>query len=421
LILGWALEAYFETFSKKREVKMDFVLTQLLPIGVRGKIARDKLFITQNPFDRYQIKIAETSEELKQAFQLLNEFSLDGFKISPFNALPTTSVITLIKDGRIVAAVTVIKDNNYGLPADEFYDLSFFRKSLRVAQIGSIAILPEYRDQNGRYFLLLLKYIFQYIENYMYCDTVIFGAHSSLKLFLDEILFFEKIPDHFLLKAIAPQRLFRFAFLGDLHQKWQHKYLSRPKENNLSYFFDFCKEPQFVFPNRIFYKDHDPVLNLETMGLLFLKENSILAQMSEFEKTRLLQFYSRTPFFERLKNYCLVREDLHWPRQEVRHDVYNPAQVIGGTQMNSSTLKIFNVSEQGVSLKTFNKNDFEYLQGQSVLFLSMQIGVNRKVKLKLEPVRIEGDKSQIGCRIADNDSQWVNYIDFLKSDLMKLD
>jgi hypothetical protein len=388
--------------------------------SIRGSIARNQLFICQNPFDNYIVKIADNQRELEGAFKLIGDHSIDGLKITPYHALPTTSVIILIKDNAICGAITVIKDSTYGLPIDDTVDLSLFRKNQRLCQLSSLAIAPEYRKDGGRYLFLMMKYLFSYVENYMYCDTVLFSAHPSMAIFLDEVLFFDSFPKSLIKdNPEKKQSILRFAFLSELHQRWKEKYFNRPNENNLSYFFDISKENKFIFPNRLYFKDHDPVLNKEMMGLFFMKMTSVLNEMSAPEKHRLLHFYYLTPFFEPLKRYFNITEELDLPRKDLRHDVLNHGRLLNGRHSQTGSSKIFNVSKEGLSIQINRESELVMLNQNSYINLVMQVGLGRRSVLKIEPVRGQKNRSLIGCRIVDADSQWENYIDFLNNDLMK--
>ncbi len=398
---------------------MKDVFSNLLPSSLLGTVARSQLNLVPNPYDPFIIKIAETKEELESAFKLFKYFSHEGLNLTLYHALPSTSVIIFVKNNEVCGTMSVIKDSSFGLPMDQFMDLSTFRRHQRITEITSFALAPDYQKESGRYLFSMMKYLFNYVENFMNSDSVIFRAPRSMKVFLDEILYFDSFEKQFHKEELDSNSIFRIGYLPKLHLTWHEKYLGKNKEANLSYFFDIFKENKFIFPNRIFFKDHDPVLNTEMLDHFFIRVPSILNEISSSEKYKLLHFYYMTPFFEPLKKYFNITEDIKLPRKNLRHDVLNRGLLQHHKWQYHNSSHILDVSKEGLSIQVNDSLEKMILKNESQLRLKMKIGFNRFVELKIEPIHDEKEKSLVGCKIIDANKDWENYIDFLNSDLMK--
>lgn len=160
-------------------------------------------------------KIAQTTEEIEQAFELvwesyvasgLQEDTGEGIRFTKYHLLPTTRVLVAVyrpeleqkspnyeklkEPGVIVGTLTVVLDSPMGLPMEDICGNNV--KELRASghslvEVTSLAIKPEYRKHNVA--MYLYKLMFQFVRYKNITDVACSVTKKHLSFYRRLLLF----------------------------------------------------------------------------------------------------------------------------------------------------------------------------------------------------------------------------------------
>jgi hypothetical protein len=153
-----------------RKIKKSILLfLDELPFDVLGRYMRSRVRVKPPIGRRKRIifKIAETEDELTQAFALLQNTYLESglvtnedtkLRIQKYNLLPTTTVFIAVYKNKVVGTVSHILDSEFGLPLDSFVNISVPRQTgKRQCEISGLAVHKKWRSQRkGVFFPLVM-------------------------------------------------------------------------------------------------------------------------------------------------------------------------------------------------------------------------------------------------------------------------
>lgn len=415
------------------------------PAFIRGPISRKRIDLRAalqgdtrqeeipNSPQPFVIKIAETQEELSQAFRVLHDSyvakkymspSPSQMRVTPYHVLPTTTTFIALVGSEVVGTMSIIKDGVFGLPTEHLFDLSFLRKKgAKLAEVSSLAIDPKYRTRGGACLFLLIKYLIDYAYNFMGVDTLAISVNPAQQILYDDILLFDKIPQ----KEIKPYSFVdgapaigRYVRIADFNSRTKKIYNSKTEEKNLHQFIFNSKSPHLFLPQRSFYKVMDPVMTSEILNSLLKQEPQIFDSLPHEKKVRFLMHYQGSSLERTLRKY-LFSNDLpliQFKRKNIRFD----SDIYGFLESSNFTDKpalvcVNNVAQEGVMLSLTKKEEKKKIE-QSKFILNVSVAPKIVSRIQLEVVA--NPKTQSGeaycCRLVDADSQWEKYIHHLKSD-----
>jgi hypothetical protein len=184
--------------------------------------------------DRLCIKVADSQNELEQAFALVyREYLRQGYIKDPkesglhfdiHHILPETAVF-ILKSSSVISTLTHILDSKlFGLPMDDLYckELKPLRNANRkLAELSSLATFREACGQN--LFLYLFREVYWYARARNVDDFCIMVNPKHVK-FYQEIFFFEEIgPKKYYPKVGAPAVALRLN-LEEFDEKLEKEY-----------------------------------------------------------------------------------------------------------------------------------------------------------------------------------------------------
>lgn len=277
------------------------LLTYILPKAMRFKVYR-KMISLRMP-EGIVFKIAETKEQLTQAFKLLhNEYVRAGYmdphpsgmRLTKYHALPSTTTLIAEREGRVVGTVSLIRQNTFGLPCEQVFDLAPFRKKgARVTEVSALAIDREFGNhQQGLLLWPMVKFIVEYATRFFGTDYLVMIVHPRMFDFYEAMLAFRP----FLKKK------FKYAFVKgnpgmggyvSLRQfpTWlELNFGNEPTERNLAHFIELSAEA-FYFPDRPWATVNDPVMTPELLDHFFRQESGVFGELSDEEKAALHAIY----------------------------------------------------------------------------------------------------------------------------------
>lgn len=157
-------------------------------------------------------KVAETREEREQAFRLVHDSYVKsnlidpspyGMRVTPFHLLPTTDVFIATLGDQVIYTVTLISDDELGLPLEDLYAPeidSLRRRGLFLSEVSCLASRDGVFSQKEMFdvFVNLMSLMAQYArQNEL--DRFLIAVHPRHMRLYQRLLGFEQI---------GPQRMY---------------------------------------------------------------------------------------------------------------------------------------------------------------------------------------------------------------------
>lgn len=144
----------------KKMLRRSYKLLGYLPAQLRAPIIRSQLKLNYTQIPGVKIKVAETKEEIEQAYKILHDTYLEtklidedssGLRVTKYHALPTTTLCVVKRYEKVIGTFTIIQDSIFGLPIDATSDITELRKrNSKIAEISSLAISRESGLRRGK-------------------------------------------------------------------------------------------------------------------------------------------------------------------------------------------------------------------------------------------------------------------------------
>lgn len=244
------------------------LLTKLMPSALRHKLFRRNLDLSVALPPDVTLKIAETLDEFQQAFRILHDSYVDagfmdpdpsGLRVTPYHVLPGTVTYIAIANKKVVATMSVIRDNPFGLPMQDVFDLSELRsKGQRLAEVSALAIDRNYRVQKGALLFSLIRFMWLHSYHRLGVDRFVITVNPSMSDFYEAFLLFKKLNQKSFVKKYdfvkgAPG-VGQYVDLKSSAQNLLETYRNQSSDKNLhSYLFessmhqDYCQQRRHSF------------------------------------------------------------------------------------------------------------------------------------------------------------------------------
>lgn len=262
-----------------------------LPRSLRHKAIRHFIRIDEAGVSDVTFKLAETKEELEAAFRLLHDAYVDegymdphpsGMRVTPYHALPTTTTLIAVLDGKVVGTVSVIADGGFGFPMEKLFDTKAFRdKGMRIAEVSSLAVDKGMRTR-GKLVFPLFRYTYQYLIKYLGVDVMIICIHPNKADHFEALMHFERI-DHSDPKAYdfvnGNPALGLFNEMRKLYKRGQSS--KRPMNRCLSRFMTAAiVDDRYRFPARELSRKFDGVMTPELLEHFFIHKTEAFKHLT---------------------------------------------------------------------------------------------------------------------------------------------
>lgn len=207
---------------------------------------RKRINFDENRVSGLVFKIADTRDELEQAYKLVHDVYAEKGYIEPqphglhlklSNALPTTTTFVGKLGDRVVTTLTLFLDSPLGLPLDELYKTeadALRSQKNRLSEVGSLASVPEFRDNSPQLMLYITRVAIHYALRYLKSDYSLITVHPKHQSFYEHILLFEPIGEVMQYKAVNenPAVLLKLD-LKAASQNYHRVYHEKPIDKNL--------------------------------------------------------------------------------------------------------------------------------------------------------------------------------------------
>lgn len=115
----------------------------LMPEKFRHDFIRSRLRLGDGASPHYIFKLAETRDELEQAFRVLHDAYVgqgymdphpSGLRVTKYHALPTTAVLITkdLRTNEVVATVSIVRNTALGLPLDSVFPINDIKKNIAI-------------------------------------------------------------------------------------------------------------------------------------------------------------------------------------------------------------------------------------------------------------------------------------------------
>ncbi|MEE9338426.1 MAG: hypothetical protein V3U87_10120 [Methylococcaceae bacterium] len=261
-----------------------------LPNSLTDKIIRRKITLKEEDVQGIVFKIAETTNELEQAFCLLHEvYVQEGYtnrhrsrmRLSKYNFHPETTVFIGKKGDKVIITCTLFPDSTFlGLPMDSLYqtELDLLRnQNKKIAEIGALATHSDYRTSNSTLPLLLNKITMTYAIHNLKMDNMVITVNPKHSFFYTSILLFKQIGSLKSCHHVNGEPAIAYSLdLNSVESNSKIIYSKQSKKRNLHQFFFKNKSSCITKPKESTY-----VWNQKMLTYFFEDKSDIFSSMSK--------------------------------------------------------------------------------------------------------------------------------------------
>ncbi len=387
-----------------------------LPRDARFALIRRLAECDPAPPPALALKIAETRDELEACFALLHDayvasgFMLphpSGLRVTPYHALPTTTTVCALLDGRVVGTLSMVRDGVFGLPMQSAFDLSAVRaRGGQIAEISALAVHPDHRRTGGTILFPLMKFMYEYCTRYF--DT----RHLVIAVNPDRIELYEALLQFERLQASAVED---YAFangapavgatldLSGAPARFERLYGGRRPSKDLHAYFTRLALPNLKFPPRRYFTTNDPVMTPALLDHFFNRRTQGFAAMDPRQRRLLHAIYDQTAYAEVLPPLPPPEADGVRLRRHPRHAIRFPALfTVPGPQGVRRAVLLREISLGGCQVELATQS---LTVGQDGL-LMVQLGAAESSVVRARVVRAAGPRAW-GLAVDLPDAAWL--------------
>lgn len=376
-----------------------------LPTFIRYPLMRTQLKIDSQLPEGLDIRVARTKEELTAAYRILHDSYVEmgymtpqanGMRVIKYFALPTTTNLIAVLNGKVIGTISVIRRTSMGLPLESICSIESHCGQGSVAEISSLAIAKDFRMGNGAVFLPLLKYLLEYTRHYMGINRFFLAVNPRQVDFYQGLLLFDRLPMKTVKEYSFANNHAAVVLTGDfdvLEKRGKKVYGNKPAKTNLYHYFYKSSSAFLQFPDRTFKKIMDPVLSPDLFSYFFCEQSNVLNDLSVQDKRLLSKVYP--PQFQ----------SLIWSATPLRI----PGQRFPVDLKSSDQISVLDVSRRGLKVKSAQPiRDGETLE--------VEIAAGTKIQLQVKVIWSNPELQETGMQILACDSKWNDYLAYLEQD-----
>jgi hypothetical protein len=164
------------------------------------------LATNQPPGSRLILKIADTKAELEGCFAVLHDTYVEsgfmkpdpsGMRLSIHYALPTTTTICAIYDGKVAGTVSLIRESAIGMPLQDIFDLTELRaKGGCIVEISALAVSRKFRENSRAILLPLMKFLYDYCIAHVDTRHLVIAVNPRHIRRYESLLLFRRLTDN---------------------------------------------------------------------------------------------------------------------------------------------------------------------------------------------------------------------------------
>jgi hypothetical protein len=410
--------------KKWRRLKKNLLTSflDLSPTSIRDLVIHSQVKLDYQPPKNLRFKLAQTKEELEQAYRLLYQGYVasgsmapnnSGMRITPYHALPSTSVLIALLDDKVVATLSIFRVSQFGLPVSKVFDVSsFIEQGQRFAEISSLCVSDEFKTDQRTLLFGLLKYLYEYSTKFFGIDIKLIVIKPFRRHFYESLLHFQPLE-----KRIVENYAFsngatvmsEFLNLNTAPEAYKRIYNHYPEHQNLYKYFIESKISNFEFPERVYSNISDPVMTPELLHYFFIEKEEVLQKLSELELTILKRTYKNPEFNYLFFEFSTRIKNVYFSRSHERHEVKCKAILVDKEESLSCIVKVYDASYDGIMVYSGKK-----IKLNTEYRINVNITTNIYSYLTVKAKWTNG-LGYYGLEINGNDSTWNTFIDHLEN------
>jgi hypothetical protein len=389
-------------------------LLQLLPKSIRHEIYRRQLELPWMPDEDIQFKLVGTTDEFMGAIRVLHDSYVErrfmdrdpqGIRLTPYHLLPNTLTAVAVQKGRVVATMSIIRDNPLGLPMDKIFDLSTLRQNGEIlCEVSALAIHPDYRGNGGKLLHSLIRFLWRYAYESFGIDRYVIAVNPSMAELYEAFYLFESLPVNNIVNQYdfvkgAPAVALSLPTMTsyDLIKK---VYSKAPLERNLYQFMQLSHHKTEVYPHSEYYKVAHSIVSSEFIRDLRSIIPDLHARFSE-ETKRLLANQWGVDTFEEIGTETVQRQ---------RFAVTSILSPPNSTQGKSSPIKVLDVSRSGLKLFIGKHQEM----AETTRILKIPLGPSIISQIVAAPVW-KNEAGTAGYKLVSADQEWHRMINHFEN------
>ena len=373
----------------------------------------------------FELKIAETQNELEACFALLHDAYVasgfmrpqpSGLRATPYHALPTTTTLCAKVGPRVVGTLSIVREGVFGFPMQTAFDISAVRaKEGRIAEISALAVHPDYRKTGGAILFPLMKFMYEYCTRYFDTRHLVIAVHPTKIELYESLLFFRRLPaqevDSYDFANGAPA----VGAVLDLHEApvlFERAYSHKPHRRNLHRFFVETRMPQIRFPVRPWHTSNDPILTPAIADYFFNQRTQGFTGLDNHRRQLLHSIYQSPEWARVLPALDAGGDEAASLRRYPRYSMNCPAELTTADSTAVLAMTIVEVSAHGFQARAAQK-----LTIGSRFQVSAELGTGLVARVQAELVReLPGDTGRLfGFHVEQPDEAWLHCVSWLES------
>ncbi|MCP4408942.1 MAG: GNAT family N-acetyltransferase [Gammaproteobacteria bacterium] len=385
---------------------------------------RDKIRLKYHLDKPYIVKIADTLNEIEQAYTMLQDCYQESgilsnrkstpMRITKYQIIPSTSLIVLKLHDEVIGTISLIEDSPFGLPIDQMSDFHFLRKTgKKIAEVSSFAIKKQYRMKGLQF--LIINFILRYSQSIAGIDFWVISTHPKTINFYRKLLGFLPI-DRKSRKYDFVEGSEAYSQYLNIDPKTYRKTLGKmyhdaKKSKNLLQYFDTDFPHHFKFRNLKYYNATSYIMSPKIIDYFFKRQSNVLEQLSFYEIEFLKSIYNSVDYKKIIdkQNYNEEMATQFKEKVEQRFYVNCQGKVLYNNATQVGNIKIIDVSLNG--LKGIAGRNL-ILKNTEQVMLVLEIAHRSNITIETE-VSWQREK-RIGFKIlVSPHSQWREFIDYL--------
>jgi hypothetical protein len=397
---------------------------KILPKEKRLNLYRNMISVSTEYPKELKYKLAETKEELEAALKILHDEYVrsgymdphpSGMRVTPYHALPSTSTLIATWNNEVVATISIIRSNPFGLPLEKIYDLDPIKQNgARLAEISSLAIKKGFQGDKGLILFPLLKFLYNYCVDFFGVDYMLIAVNPNRIEFYEALMFFKRLDEKNVVDydfVNGAPAVGGYLCLRDAYNEFAFEYGKKKTVKNLFNFFVERKFSNIFFPDRRYFQISDPFLNPEMLDYFFNEKTDVFKSMSDHEISILRYTYRDESYLNVIPDRgSKATGDL--VRLSTRYEVKCQGRIILSEDKYIS-LNILDISGGGFAATL----DFPVRFGTK-LTINIAIGEFKLVTLIAHPVW-KNDESTYGFKIIKSCDEWKSFTSHLSGTKFK--
>lgn len=384
-------------------------MKNILPQKLKQIWTRSQLKMNPSQFKNVVFKIAETQDELEQAYKLLYTVfrakhlittNTSEMKITKLDALPTTKMLIAIEQSRVRACLSLSFEGAFRTPTEEHFDLNFIKKQNKhFIEISHFAIDPEISRFKDDFFLPLCRLCLEFNASGPSAEYLVTSLPPSQFDYFKAVFGLQRLKeqsnlfDDFNLRPA----ICAFSVLSELQQKMMKMYGEAPSKRNI-YHYLFEAEDQ-----RLKLQVKNELYSPEQLSYFFNTKTDILATLTSFEKRNLHQIYLDSKYRDLFPRPS-QRTSKDRSRSARRYEVDVQAELlVAGKSISTVTLKT--ISQEGIGLISSEKL---ILDSTYTLFLNQNGAA--QIELLVTPVWASRDQTY-GLVVRKYSANWLHFVE----------